>query len=90
MPYEDAAPNVSQLVDEAAFRADFPEPPAPPAEQPDPNAAQKLALYQAYRDEYAANGGAVALRRLARSVGVPYRWVEILDREIRAAMAELY
>lgn len=89
MPYEDVAPNVSQLVDETAFRADFPAPPAPPADPPDPSAAQKLALYHAYRDEYSAHG-VVALRRLARSTGVPYRWVEILHREVRAAMAELY
>lgn len=90
MTYTDVAPNVSQLVDETTFKADFPEPAPPPPEQPDPSGAEKLALYQAYRDEYSANGGVVALRRLARSQGVPFRWVEILDREVKAAMAELY
>lgn len=88
--YTDAAPNVSQLVDELAFKVDFPEPPPPNPGPPQPNGAKKLALYEAYVAEYQANNGAVALSRLAREMNVPRNWCVILDREVRAAMAAVY
>jgi hypothetical protein len=88
--YTDAAPNVSQLKSETEFKADFPEPAPPPAPLPDPSAQKKAELYAAYVAEYTANGGAVALRRLARTVKVKYSWAVTLDREVRAAIAALY
>ncbi len=88
--YTDAAPNVSKLATEAQFRAAFPEPPPPPPPPPEPDATTKLELLQAYRDEYNANGGAVALGRLARRMNVPRMWCDICDREVRAAIAALY
>jgi hypothetical protein len=90
MAYEDAAPNVSQLKTEAEFMADFPAPPPPPEPLPDPNAAKKAELYAAYLAEYHANGGTVALHRLSRRLKVKLSWCYILDREVKAAMAELY
>lgn len=90
MSYEDVAPNISQLATEAQFKASFPKPPPPPEPLPDPNADQKLELLMAYRDEYNSNGGAVDLRRLAKRVGVPLWWARVCDREVRAAIAEVY
>lgn len=90
MSYETAAPILSQFIDEATFMADFPEPPDPPPAPSDPDNAKKLALYAAFRDEFNANGGVVALARLARQMGVPLRWCQLLMTETRAAMAEVY
>jgi hypothetical protein len=90
MSYEDAAPNVSQLRTEEEFKTDFPPPPPPRPPLGDPDAAAKAALYQAFRVEYNANGGAVDLGRLARSQGVPIRWCRILRDEINAAKAAVY
>lgn len=90
MSYEDAAPTLSQFIDEVTFTADFPEPPDPPEPPGDPDNARKLALYAAFRDEYNANGGVVALARLARTMNVPIRWCRLLMEETRAAMAEIY
>jgi len=90
MSYEEAAPNVSQLKTEAQFMVDFPEPPEPSSGPGAPNAAKKAELYDAYLAEYTASGGAVQLVLLAKQVGVPRRWAEILDAEVRAAIAELY
>jgi len=88
--FTDAAPNVSQLVTETQFKNAFPEPPPPDPPVPEPDAAKKLALLMAYRDEYNANNGAVALTRLARTMGVPRNWAVICDREVRAAIPVVY
>jgi hypothetical protein len=88
--YSEAAPNVSKLVDEAEFQLDFPPPVEPPAPLPDPDGAKKRALYEAYVSEYRNNGGVVALARLARRQGVPPKWCQILDSEVKAAMAVFY
>jgi hypothetical protein len=88
--YTDAAPNISQLATESQFKASFPEPPPPPEPLPEPDAATKLDLLMAYRDEYNANNGAVALSRLARKMNVPRRWCVVVDHEVRAAIAAVY
>jgi hypothetical protein len=88
--YTDIAPNLSQFVDEETFKTDFPEPPDPPTGPPNPDAAKKLALYAAFRDEFLANDGAVNLRRLARQHNVPQRWCEILMRECTQARSVVW
>ena len=88
--YTDAAPNVSKLRSEAEFSADFPAPPPPPEPVPEPTGPSKVALYAAYLAEYTANGGAVDLRRLATSQGVPYHWCVILRDEVAAARAVVH
>ncbi len=88
--YEDAAPNVSLLATETQFKNAFPEPPPPQPPQPEPDPATKLELLMAYRDEYNANGGSVALTRLAQTMNVPRHWCVICDKEVRAAIDALY
>jgi len=88
--YTDAAPNVSKLKSEAEFKLDFPAPPEPSPPPPEPNAVKKAALYAAFVAEYNANGGAVALKRLAKSQGVPLRWCKILAAEVAAAKGAVY
>jgi hypothetical protein len=88
--YEDAAPNVSQLATESQFKAAFPEPDPPQPPLPEPDAAKKLALLMAYRDEYNNNNGSVALSSLARTMGVPRHWAVVCDREVKAALAVVY
>lgn len=90
MSYETAAPHISQFVDESTFMADFPEPSPGPEPVPDPDNAKKLALYAAFKEEYNANGGVVALARLARQMNVPIHWCRLLMQETRAAIAEVY
>lgn len=88
--YTEAAPNVSKLVTLTQFKLDFPAP-RPPAPAPsEPDDTGKAALYQAFRTEYNTNGGAVDLRRLARSQAVPIKWCRILMREVAAAKAAVY
>ena len=88
--YEDAAPNISKLVNLAAFCADFPGPYPPPEPQAELTAQAKAALYAAFRDEYRANAGCVNLGRLARQQRVPLRWCRILMDEVTAAKAAIY
>jgi len=85
--YEDIAPNVSKVIDQASFTADFPPPPEPEPEPPAPAAALALQLYQRIRDGIKERS--VPHFEIARDLGIPVRWVRVFHREIQRALALL-
>ncbi len=88
--YTEAAPNLSKLVDQAAFEKDFPEPVPPKPPVTTTTGAKKAALYAYVKAIYATGSRKVPLIRTAVAVGVPVLWVRIIVREIEAAIAAVY
>jgi hypothetical protein len=88
--YEEAAPILSQLIDEATFRADFPAPADEPAPLPDPTAQDRRAVYEAIRDIYATGSRNVPVVKLARQLGVRESWVRVALQQIKAAYAAVW
>jgi hypothetical protein len=91
MSYEDAAPKLSQFIDQATFEAAFPAPADPPPDPPEPNVQKWTAVFNDYAAEWRANGGYVDLWALkSRHTGVKLKHCIQLRDEAAAALIELY
>jgi hypothetical protein len=86
--YEDAAPTLSQFVDEETFRADFP-PKVEPAQAPaaEPTQDKKRAVYDHIKAVFATGRRSVEVRRVAKDLKVPAEFVLSLFKQVKAAYA---